>query len=105
MSRRRDTQLSRPHRGHKFVRDSSRSLDRVPLRTVTGGMGLATGALCTSVLLVRCRRTGNRGRRVDRTGAVMYEKPAVKRFGSLRELTEGAGPAGGGDATSIYHRS
>lgn len=35
----------------------------------------------------------------------MYEKPAVKRFGSLRELTNGAGPAGGGDATSIYHRS
>jgi len=105
VSRRRDTQLSRPHGGHKFVRESSRSLHRHPPHRVTGGMGLATGALRKSVLLVRCRRTGNLGRRIDRTGAVMYEKPAVKRFGSLRELTEGAGPAGGGDATSIYHRS
>ncbi len=35
----------------------------------------------------------------------MYEKPAVTRFGSLRELTQGGGPAGGGDATNVYHRS
>jgi len=35
----------------------------------------------------------------------MYEKPEVKRFGSLRELTKGGGPAGGGDAASVYHRS
>ena len=35
----------------------------------------------------------------------MYEKPVVKRFGSLRDLTNGAGPAGGGDAITIYHRS
>ena len=47
MSRRRDTQLSRPHRGHKFVRESSRSLERGPPHRVTGGMGLATGA-CAS---------------------------------------------------------
>jgi hypothetical protein len=35
----------------------------------------------------------------------MYEKPEVKRFGSLRELTQGNGPSTGGDATSVYHRS
>jgi hypothetical protein len=35
----------------------------------------------------------------------MYEKPEVKRFGSLRELTQGGGPSGGGDATNVYHRS
>lgn len=35
----------------------------------------------------------------------MYQKPEVKRFGSLRELTQGGGPAGGGDATNVYHRS
>jgi hypothetical protein len=34
-----------------------------------------------------------------------YEKPAVQRFGSLRELTLGNGPRLGGDATSLYHRS
>jgi hypothetical protein len=34
-----------------------------------------------------------------------YEKPAVQRFGSLRELTLGGGPNNGGDATNIYHRS
>ena len=44
-------------------------------------------------------------RSTDRKGAVMYEKPEVKRFGSLRELTQGGGPAGGGDATNVYHRS
>ena len=37
--------------------------------------------------------------------SAMYEKPEVKRFGSLRELTQGGGPAGGGDATNVYHRS
>ncbi|MFL5607245.1 MAG: lasso RiPP family leader peptide-containing protein [Gemmatimonadaceae bacterium] len=35
----------------------------------------------------------------------MYEKPVVKRFGSLRELTAGMGPNLGGDAQSVYHRS
>lgn len=35
----------------------------------------------------------------------MYEKPAVQRFGTFQELTLGSGPASGGDATSIYHRS
>jgi hypothetical protein len=35
----------------------------------------------------------------------MYEKPVVHRYGSLRELTMGNGPATGGDATSVYHRS
>lgn len=34
-----------------------------------------------------------------------YEKPTVTRFGSVRDLTHGAGPAGGGDATSVWHRS
>ena len=38
-------------------------------------------------------------------GAVMYQKPEVKRFGSVRELTQGGGPAGAGDATNVYHRS
>ena len=37
--------------------------------------------------------------------SIMYEKPAVQRFGSLRELTMGSGPSTGGDATSVYHRS
>jgi hypothetical protein len=34
-----------------------------------------------------------------------YVKPAVQRFGSLRELTLGGGPLEGGDATNLYHRS
>ena len=34
-----------------------------------------------------------------------YEKPAVQRFGSLRELTLGGGPEESGDATNLYHRS
>jgi hypothetical protein len=34
-----------------------------------------------------------------------YEKPVVQRFGTLRELTLGGGPASGGDATNVYHRS
>ena len=34
-----------------------------------------------------------------------YEKPAVQRYGSLRELTLGNGPRLGGDAVSVYHRS
>ena len=37
--------------------------------------------------------------------SAMYETPEVKRFGSIRELTQGGGPAGGGDATNVYHRS
>ena len=35
----------------------------------------------------------------------MYEKPAVKRFGTLRELTLGGGSQEQGDATNLYHRS
>ena len=35
----------------------------------------------------------------------MYEKPAVQRFGTVRDLTLGQGLQSGGDATSIYHRS
>ena len=35
----------------------------------------------------------------------MYQKPEVKRFGSLRELTQGGGNGLGGDATNVYHRS
>jgi hypothetical protein len=34
-----------------------------------------------------------------------YQKPAVQRFGSLRELTLGGGPSLSGDATNLYHRS
>jgi hypothetical protein len=34
-----------------------------------------------------------------------YERPSVTRYGTIRELTNGAGPAGGGDSQSIYHRS
>lgn len=34
-----------------------------------------------------------------------YEKPAVQRFGSLRELTLGGGNQQTGDATNLYHRS
>jgi hypothetical protein len=37
--------------------------------------------------------------------AMKYEKPAVQRFGTLRELTLGGGPSNGGDATNLYHRS
>jgi hypothetical protein len=50
-------------------------------------------------------RLGTEPRSTDRQGVDMYEKPEVKRFGSLRELTQGGGPAGGGDATNVYHRS
>ena len=35
----------------------------------------------------------------------MYEKPVVQRYGTLRELTQGLGPALGGDPQSVYHRS
>ena len=34
-----------------------------------------------------------------------YEKPVVKRFGTLRELTLGGGAQLSGDATNLYHRS
>jgi hypothetical protein len=34
-----------------------------------------------------------------------YQKPAVQRFGSLRELTLGGGAQESGDATNLYHRS
>jgi hypothetical protein len=34
-----------------------------------------------------------------------YQKPAVQRFGSLRELTLGGGAQLAGDATNLYHRS
>jgi len=34
-----------------------------------------------------------------------YDKPAVQRFGSLRELTLGGGNQTQGDATNLYHRS
>ncbi len=34
-----------------------------------------------------------------------YQKPAVQRLGSLREVTLGAGPNQPGDATNLYHRS
>jgi hypothetical protein len=34
-----------------------------------------------------------------------YDKPAVQRFGSLRELTLGGGSQTQGDATNLYHRS
>jgi len=34
-----------------------------------------------------------------------YQKPAVQRFGSLRELTLGGGANLAGDATNLYHRS
>ena len=34
-----------------------------------------------------------------------YQKPAVQRFGSLRELTLGGGSTLEGDATNLYHRS
>jgi hypothetical protein len=35
----------------------------------------------------------------------MYEKPEVRRYGTVREITLGQGPSLGGDATSLYHRS
>jgi hypothetical protein len=38
-------------------------------------------------------------------GVGKYEKPAVQRFGTLRELTLGGGPQTTGDATNLYHRS
>jgi hypothetical protein len=34
-----------------------------------------------------------------------YEKPAVQRFGTVREITLGSGPNTPGDATNLYHRS
>jgi hypothetical protein len=37
--------------------------------------------------------------------SVMYEKPAVQRFGTMRDITQGMGPALGGDPQSVYHRS
>ena len=37
--------------------------------------------------------------------SMKYEKPAVQRLGSLREVTLGAGQNTPGDATNLYHRS
>ena len=34
-----------------------------------------------------------------------YQKPEVARFGTLTEVTNGAGANLGGDAMSVYHRS
>jgi hypothetical protein len=34
-----------------------------------------------------------------------YQKPEVTRYGTLVEVTNGAGANLGGDATSVYHRS
>ena len=53
------------------------------------------------------RRAGhNEPDGTDRKGVgLMYEKPLVQRFGSLRELTAGQGPNLGGDPASVYHRS
>ena len=34
-----------------------------------------------------------------------YQKPEVARFGTLAEVTNGAGANLGGDAMSVYHRS
>ena len=34
-----------------------------------------------------------------------YEKPAVQRFGTVREITLGAGQNTPGDATNLYHCS
>ena len=36
---------------------------------------------------------------------MQYEKPEVKRYGSVTELTLGGGASMGGDATNLYHRS
>ena len=36
---------------------------------------------------------------------MLYEKPAVQRFGTVRELTLGGGAQLNGDATNLYHRS
>ena len=36
---------------------------------------------------------------------MQYERPAVTRFGTLRELTLGGGAELAGDATNQYHRS
>jgi hypothetical protein len=41
----------------------------------------------------------------EQGGTMKYEKPAVQRLGSLRELTLGTGPNTPGDATNLYHRS
>jgi hypothetical protein len=41
----------------------------------------------------------------NREGWMKYEKPVVQRFGTLREITLGAGLHTPGDATNMYHRS
>ena len=77
--------------------------DSVNLRLV--GMGMAHSGARTSTSPFDVARPGIEPRSTDRQGVDMYEKPEVKRFGSLRELTQGGGPSGGGDATNVYHRS
>ena len=51
-----------------------------------------------------CNRV-NTQQHVPGESTMKYEKPAVQRYGSLREITLGNGPRLGGDATSLYHRS
>ena len=48
---------------------------------------------------------GNIQQLLKREERMKYEKPAVQRLGSLRELTLGSGPSTPGDATNLYHRS
>jgi len=98
--------------GHIFVQGRMSVAPRVALaRRLVDGLSICWHGIggnqrthdCS--IRVRRRRTGIEPRSTDRKGAVMYQKPEVKRFGSLRELTQGGGPAGGGDATNVYHRS
>jgi len=68
-------------------------------------MGMAPNTMRTTAAPCPTSPDRHRATKHRSQGAVMYEKPEVKRFGSLRELTQGGGPAGGGDATNVYHRS
>lgn len=40
-----------------------------------------------------------------RKGICMYQKPAVERFGTLREITQAGGTPTPGDPSNTFHRS
>lgn len=67
----------------------------------TTSVALRSGQASFGLTLAHRQAFTISGRRL----VMKYEKPAVQRFGTVREITLGAGPNQPGDATNLYHRS
>jgi hypothetical protein len=72
-------------------------------RLLASGTGLAKSPLAEAGSTLPGERP--RVHNTLRRDGMSYEKPSVKRYGSLRELTLGGGAQLSGDATNLYHRS